>query len=322
MEKELRLEDVALLSPTKIRDGVHVYSPDLKSVSAFGLQWEEFSQVQLDSRNGFRISEERLNRVLGEDLDYFSGKLVLEVGCGCGRFTEIMLKYGARVVCVDASSAIYACNKNIGSRQDVLFIQGDALDLPLRRGIFDIVVCLGVIQHTKLPEKMIKECFSFAKVGGSLLFDQYRLALPTLLRTTWLIRPFLKRLSPATGIKVTNKMVEFLLPIHKKLIGKPLVEKLLFRVSPITAHYSSIPQLSESEQIQWARLNTHDNLTDYYKRLTWKAQLRKRILGLGNYFSKVRILPYTFEVRLDKVKSEVPLIYFSNRFNSRDINSA
>ena len=76
--------------------------------SNFGLQWNKFSRVQLDSFNGSDESEQRLlnqSKLRPED---FNEKIILEIGAGNGRFTEIFLKFGARVLAVDYSTAIEA----------------------------------------------------------------------------------------------------------------------------------------------------------------------------------------------------------------------
>lgn len=59
--------------------------------SAFGAQWKRFQRTQLDSHTKTTLSRDRLERIAGGSLDVFAGKTVLEVGCGAGRFTEILL---------------------------------------------------------------------------------------------------------------------------------------------------------------------------------------------------------------------------------------
>src|SRR5215207_8780273 len=121
--------------------------------SAFGRQWNKFRKTQLDSHTGTTISRDRLQRCLGGSLAVIKGKSVLEVGCGAGRFTEVMLKAGARVFAVDLSSAVEANYENCRNLSSDYFVcQADALKLPVAPGSFDFVVCLGVIQHTPSPE--------------------------------------------------------------------------------------------------------------------------------------------------------------------------
>src|SRR5215470_13633321 len=98
---------------------------------AFGRQWNKFRKTQLDSHTGATISRDRLERCLGGSLDVIKGKSVLEVGCGAGRFTEVMLKAGARVFACDLSSAVEANYANCHELSDDYFVcQADALELP------------------------------------------------------------------------------------------------------------------------------------------------------------------------------------------------
>ncbi len=115
---------------------------------SFGYQWNRFRQTQLDSTVGQPISRQRFLRESGWRPEDLEGKLVLDVGCGAGRFAEVALGLGARLVAVDYSDAVDACQDNLGPRPDLDVIQADMRALPLRRGRFDFVYCLGVLQHT------------------------------------------------------------------------------------------------------------------------------------------------------------------------------
>ena len=72
----------------------------------FGYQWTEFQTTQYDSCTGHPLSENRLILSSGWHLEDLRDKLVLEIGSGAGRFTEILSKYGAHVISIDLSSAI------------------------------------------------------------------------------------------------------------------------------------------------------------------------------------------------------------------------
>ena len=86
---------------------------DNNYTSAFGIQWNHFRTTQLDSFSNFPLSESRLKRCIGKDLfSKLEGKLILEAGCGAGRFTEILLHNGANVASVDMSSAVDANQEN------------------------------------------------------------------------------------------------------------------------------------------------------------------------------------------------------------------
>ena len=78
----------------------------------FGSQWNRFPKTQLDSHTKLTLSENRLERCLGERLGNLRGKMVLEAGSGAGRFTEVLLKYGAVVHSFDYSNAVEANKGN------------------------------------------------------------------------------------------------------------------------------------------------------------------------------------------------------------------
>jgi SAM-dependent methyltransferase len=78
----------------------------------------------------------------------YRGKLVLDAGCGNGRYAKLANDWGGRVVCVDISSAVEIAQTNVGTRPDVAVVQGDLFKLPFRTELFDIVYSIGVLHHT------------------------------------------------------------------------------------------------------------------------------------------------------------------------------
>ena len=83
------------------------------------------------------------------------------MGCGPGRFTDIALTMGARVIALDYSSAIDAAQAKFAGKEadkaDVLFVQGDALKLPLKTDSVDYVFTIGVLHHTPSPANGVRE---------------------------------------------------------------------------------------------------------------------------------------------------------------------
>src|SRR3989338_8248616 len=118
-------------------------------VGSFSFEWKTHSRTQLDSANSnnrmscqSRIDfQKRLNFPLSELKD----KLVLDVGCGMWRFSEIAVSEGANLIGVDLSFSVDVAIKNIGIRNNVNFLQADIFRLPLKEGIFDLVYSFGVL---------------------------------------------------------------------------------------------------------------------------------------------------------------------------------
>ena len=294
--------------PTSDFHGIPSFGEDEAYVSAFGLQWLMHVKTQLDSHTGLTITRDRLIRMFGPLYSHLNQKTILEAGCGAGRFTEILLENNSLIIAVDLSVAVLANNANNGHNINLRLARASITELPFDEGQFDIVFCPGVVQHTPNPVISISELYRQVKPGGWLVFDQYRYNLSSFLKVTWVARLFLKRLTPERGLKVTNALVKMWLPVHRKVAGNRLLEILLFRISPITSHYTGYPNMSDDDQIAWARLNTHDNLTDFHKHYTRISSLKHLVNELGAVNQFFCVMPYTIEVRCQKpLGTENPL---------------
>jgi 2-polyprenyl-3-methyl-5-hydroxy-6-metoxy-1,4-benzoquinol methylase len=161
----------------QVLSGIPRVVPNLTNYAdAFGDQWKRWRLTQLDSHTGTSITADRLNRCLGDELVHkLSGQgeiQILEAGCGAGRFTEILLGYPVvRLTSADLSSAVESNQINFPQNQRHRIVQCDICLAPFKPDSFDVVVCLGVIQHTPNPELTIRKLFEQVKPNGWLVFD-------------------------------------------------------------------------------------------------------------------------------------------------------
>jgi len=250
---------------------------------AFGIQWNYFQKTQLDSYSKFPLSEKRLKRCLGEDLfSDMKGKLILEAGCGAGRFTEILLNNNANVVSVDMSNAVEANQKNFPQDEHHIIAQADICNLPFIKEQFDMVICLGVIQHTEHPERTLEALYEQVRPGGWLIVDHYAFSWSYLSQFPKILFRFvLKRIEPKSAFLITNYLVKIFLPLHRLGRRSRVWQALMRRLTPVVSYYNDFPELSDKLQEEWALLDTHDNLTDCYKHLTTKKKFEKSLSELG-----------------------------------------
>ncbi len=260
------------------RKGIVRFAEENGYSEAFGAQWLRFRRTQLDSYTGTKISADRARRCLGERLwSGLEGLDVLECGCGAGRFTEVLLGRGARVTSVDLSAAVEANQESFPQDERHRLAQADILALPFPARSFDVAFCLGVVQHTPEPEAAIRALHDQVKPGGWLVFDHYSRRLQWWLSTAPLFRAYLKRLPPERGLAATDRVVRALLPLHRR--AGPAAP-LLRRLSPVETYYDKLP-LSDEAQREWALLDTHDALCDWYKHFRTREQIESILQALG-----------------------------------------
>ena len=269
-----------------IKNGVPRFVDEDNYSNSFGEQWNIFSATQLDSYLRKSITADRLAKCLGPALqDKLEGKSILEAGCGAGRFTEVLLKQKANVWSVDSSCAVDANVKNFHITDSHKVFQADILNLPFQEESFDVVICLGVIQHTPDPEATIGMLYRQVKPGGFLVIDHYKYLLSWYLHPALLVRFFLKRYSrrsPQGCMNLVKAMVNAIFPIHW-LLWKihPKLNWLLNRISPVITYFTAYPELNREQHKEWSLLDTHDSLTDWYKHRKTIKQIKRILENLG-----------------------------------------
>ncbi|HEY2971166.1 MAG TPA: class I SAM-dependent methyltransferase [Pyrinomonadaceae bacterium] len=252
--------------------------------SAFGIQWNAFKKTLLDSYNGTTIFRDRLTGCLGGSLDVVRGKRVLEVGCGAGPFTEVLLSAGAFVFASDLSNAVEANQENCGQSSSYFVCQADLRHLPVQPAAFDVVLCLGVVQHTPDPEATIAALAGYVKPGGLLVIDHYGPHYPYPISRR-ILRPLLLLLPSAFSTRVTLFLARALLRLHKltwnQRRGVWRLRRFLQNHSPLVDHFDDFPQLGTELLGEWSVVNTHDTLTDRYKHLRSVEEIANCLAACG-----------------------------------------
>jgi SAM-dependent methyltransferase len=116
----------------------------------------------------------RLSRIAGAAfLDWLSlpeGLRWLDVGCGGGAFTELVLERTApgAVSAVDPSENQIAFARTRPSAARVAYEIGDALALPFDDDAFDAAVMALVIQHVPDPARAMEEMRRVVRQGGTV----------------------------------------------------------------------------------------------------------------------------------------------------------
>ncbi len=286
-QDELELECKRCGEKWKMRDEVLTTKNAALYTQSFGLQWNKFEKTQLDSYQGQNRSESRLLNESGWAPDFLRGKLILDAGCGAGRFSEIVLKHNGRVISIDGSSAVFTARKNL-NHENSLIIQSDLKQIPIAKDSFDLVFCIGVLQHTQNPKDIVRELLRVLSPGGEVVFTFYEnKGLRTRLYSKYLIRPLTRQISPAVLMQLIERLSVFWFPVTKVLFSIPYgIGRLMAYLIPI-ANYSNYSYLSNQHAKEEAILDTFDMLSPKYDCPITKSELRTWVFASG--FSSIEL---------------------------------
>jgi len=222
---------------------------------SFEFQWTLYSRTQLDDASSQR-SERAFRRRTGFRPEDLAGKLVLDVGCGMGRFADVATRWGAHVVGIDLSLASEVAAKNLADRSATIF-QADLFKLPFAPESFDYIYSIGVLHHTPDCEQAFKALPKLLKPGGRIaiwLYSSYN----RWYRMSDVYRRWTRRMAPEKLHRLCRIVVP-LYGVHSVLKKIPLVGK-----AASSALAWAIP-MSHNKDATWRILDTFDWYSPFYQ---------------------------------------------------------
>ena len=219
------------------------------TIRSFGFEWLEYARFGWDDPN-YNIKKEE-NVFREKSLLYpeeIQGKLVLDAGCGNGRYSNWSAQYGAEVIGIDLGDGVESAYKNLKDLENVHIIQGDIFHLPFKKEIFDVIFSIGVLMHTGNTKLATKSLVEHLKKSGSITVHIYHRGNPVYEFNDFIIRKITTKLSIKNMVNFTNKMFK-LSRVLEKLHLLPLIN-LFIRLethphcifdwysAPIAAHHT------------------------------------------------------------------------------------
>ena len=132
------------------------------TAEAFGYEWTHYTELTEQYRQEF------LDWIWPVAADFFTGKIVLDGGCGKGRHAYLSAKFGAReVIAVDLSDAVESAFANTRALPNVHVVQADIYALPFRQP-FDYAYSVGVVHHLPDPRQGFFSLVSHLAPGGRI----------------------------------------------------------------------------------------------------------------------------------------------------------
>ena len=119
--------------------------------------------AQVGAANGVPWQVRRIAGRLGSLI----GSEVLDIACGTGAWLSELARRGARIAGIDISSkAVERCRQSL---PDADIREGVAEQLPFEDGRFDLVTCMGSLEHFLDQPRALREMRRVAKPGATFL---------------------------------------------------------------------------------------------------------------------------------------------------------
>lgn len=220
-------------------------------VENFGFEWNMHARTQLDDATSDE-SEKAFRAKTGFTPDDLRGKLVLDVGCGMGRFSDVVSRWGGLVVGIDLSQAVEAAQRNIGGRENVNIAQADIFELPFRDETFDFIFSIGVLHHTPSTKAAFDRLPRLLRKNGKIAIWVYT----SYSQLQWGFSNFYRRLTPRMSKRILHALCYVAVPLYF-VYKVPILGLFLRWVLPVSNH----------PRAEWRVLDTFDWYSPKYQ---WK----------------------------------------------------
>lgn len=232
------------------RDGVFEFVPGDAYLESFSFEWQQH-RLTFASDEARRGTENTL-RKLHLTPQAVRGRRVLDVGCGAGRFSEVLSRWGAEVVAVDLSDAVYTARANLAGISAVTFARADLFHLPFPPHSFDVILAWGVLHHTPDTAAAFKRVVRHLRPGGTMAVYVYGRSKGSRRR----MMDFYRRFTIHLPRRLLYGICLLAAPLHY-VYKIPLVGNVLRTLFPV------------SRQSDW-RMRVLETFDEYSPRYAWR----------------------------------------------------
>lgn len=222
---------------------------------SFGFQWQLHARTLWDGEESDRSAQD-FRRRTGFVPEDFAGKLVLDVGCGMGRFADVVTRWGGYVVGIDLSLAAEVAARNLAGCEATIF-QADVFQLPFAPESFDLIYSLGVLHHTPDCERAFKALPGLLKPGGRIAIWLYS-GYNRWYKMSDLYRKVTRRLPPRLLHTLCYGVVP-LYGVHQVLRKIPVVGR------PASGALAYLIPMAFHPKRSWRILDTFDWYSPWYQ---------------------------------------------------------
>jgi len=145
---------------------------DELTVTGFGDEWTRFDQSEL--------SDEQQQQIFQDYFDIFPWDMLgndacgIDVGCGSGRWAEVVASRVGHLHLVDASDeALQVARNKLKDRDNISYHHASVNDMPIDDESLDFAYSLGVLHHLPDTQRAIKSISDVLKPGKPFLLYLY-----------------------------------------------------------------------------------------------------------------------------------------------------
>jgi SAM-dependent methyltransferase/uncharacterized protein YbaR (Trm112 family) len=252
------------------------------TVEGFGWEWQTFDEQIQDTYMTSKANF--LDFIYPTAEDFFQGKLVLDAGCGMGRFLKLGAQFGSsEIIGVDLSHAVDTAYRNTRTLPNAHVVQADILTLPFSTK-FDYVFSIGVLDHTQDPKE------GFCRLAR-LLGEEGRISVWVYSRENngWvinLVSPLRRHVTshlPKPLLYASSHLLGLILYVCIKLIYKPANENRfgirLGRMLPYNDYLYYVSRLTHTSLASVVFDHLVPQLSSYISREEFEGWFREENLS-------------------------------------------
>lgn len=140
-----------------------------QTIKHFDDQWDNFGHLKRSYGRDISASLDYLLRnhtPSGSNIDFFKDKVILDAGCGHGKYLQALSQLRCEVIGLEITDAVDYINGEIINTSNAHVVQASVMTPPFQTQSFDFVFSLGVVHHTPNTKVSFDALAVLPKIGG------------------------------------------------------------------------------------------------------------------------------------------------------------
>jgi len=132
---------------------------------------------KMPSMYNVQSREQKARTMIAVLADHWGGEpnlgelIVLDVGSSTGIIDNFLSQYFKRTIGIDIDTDALAHASSTYNKENLIFIEADALNMSFPENSFDVVICSQIYEHVPDPAKLISEIHRVLKPSGVCYFS-------------------------------------------------------------------------------------------------------------------------------------------------------